>query len=211
MKNLIAICLTLGCFLLGTTDLSAQKDNYDAFTVRVDGLGCPYCAYGLEKKFKEFTGIADIKIDMETGIFNFSYPAAKPLTINKVQDQVRAAGYTPVSLEVTRADGSVETGKMELPEIEVTDAMVTKTLFVAGNCGMCAKRIEFASREAGAARATWNEETQQLEVIFDPSDTTLTEIAKSVAAVGHDSELVKTEKANYKSLPECCKYKRIKS
>ena len=34
----------------------AQK-TFDQFEVQVDGLGCPFCAYGLEKKFKEFKGI----------------------------------------------------------------------------------------------------------------------------------------------------------
>ena len=56
MKNIIIIFLSI--FLLGTTNqLNAQSKTMDEFTVQVDGLGCPFCAYGLEKKFKEFKGI----------------------------------------------------------------------------------------------------------------------------------------------------------
>lgn len=64
-------------FLLMSTVAFAQKPM-DAFEVQVDGLGCPFCAYGLEKKFKEFKGIKEVKIDIETGDFSFAYPAEKP-------------------------------------------------------------------------------------------------------------------------------------
>jgi mercuric ion binding protein len=81
----------------------------DAFEVQVDGLGCPFCAYGLEKKFKEFKGIKDVKIDIETGDFSFQYPAEKSLSLIAVVQQVEKAGYTPMKTVITRANGVVET------------------------------------------------------------------------------------------------------
>ena len=56
---------------------AVAQEGKDKFMVQVDGLGCPFCAYGLEKKFKEFKGIKNVKIDIETGDFSFSYPAEK--------------------------------------------------------------------------------------------------------------------------------------
>lgn len=107
MKNIILIIISFS--LLGTiTDLNAQSKTMDIFTVQVDGLGCPFCAYGLEKKFKEFKGIKKVKIEMETGVMSFEYPSKKRLEIKQVQKQVEKAGYTPVSVSIKRTDGSLE-------------------------------------------------------------------------------------------------------
>ena len=94
------------CFMIGT--LTAQNNKTDFFTIKVDGLGCPFCAYGLEKKFKDFQGIENTKIDMETGIFTFSYPFEKKLSIEAVEKKVKEAGYTPISTKIKRANGSIE-------------------------------------------------------------------------------------------------------
>ena len=107
MKNIILIVISFSLF--GTiTDLNAQSKTMDIFTVQVDGLGCPFCAYGLEKKFKEFKGIKKVKIEMETGVMSFEYPSKKRLEIKQVQKQVEKAGYTPVSVSIKRTDGSLE-------------------------------------------------------------------------------------------------------
>ena len=107
MKNIIVIFVSI--FLAGlATPSQAQSNTMDAFTVQVDGLGCPFCAYGLEKKFKELKGIKDVKIEMETGIMNFTYPAKKNLSIEQVESQVDEAGYTAVNVAITRSNGKTE-------------------------------------------------------------------------------------------------------
>lgn len=197
-------------FLLFLAFGANAQTGYDAFAVRVDGLGCPYCAYGLEKKFKEFTGIADIKIDMETGMFNFTYPAPKALTVAQVRDQVFNAGYTPRSLEVRRADGTVESDEFAPVGFEERADHSIREMTVAGNCGRCKNRIERAATEVeGVTAAVWDENTQLLTYqIADGADAAT--VATAVATVGHDTETAKADKAVYKTLPGCCRYKRIK-
>jgi len=36
-----------------------------AVTVSVDGMACPFCAYGVEKKLKRVVGVESITIDKE--------------------------------------------------------------------------------------------------------------------------------------------------
>lgn len=38
------------------------------YSIRVDGLACPYCAYGIEKKLNELTGVKFIDMNLEKGI-----------------------------------------------------------------------------------------------------------------------------------------------
>ena len=38
------------------------------YIMRVDGLACPYCAYGIEKKLKEINGTSNISVDLDKGL-----------------------------------------------------------------------------------------------------------------------------------------------
>ncbi len=96
--------------------LNAQSKLMDDFTVQVDGLGCPFCAYGLEKRFNDLKGIKNIAIEMETGTMTFKFPTTENLSIAEVEKQVDNAGYTATSVEIKRADGQMESKKLKKEE-----------------------------------------------------------------------------------------------
>lgn len=205
MKKII---LTLVVGLMTTMGSMAQK-SIDKFMVQVDGLGCPFCAYGLEKKFKEFKGIKDVKIDIETGDFSFSYPTDKALTLVAVEKQVEKAGYTPITAKVERSNGEVEVAGGETAMTKGT-ALVKETVKVAGNCGMCEARIHKAAQAIkGVGEASWNKDTKLLQVSFDPKETSLMAIEKAIAAKGHDTQNHQAKSDEYSDLPACCHYERI--
>ncbi len=58
--------------LIGSTLLLALSHSAFAettvYSIRVDGLACPYCAYGIEKKLNEQQGVKFIDMDLEKGI-----------------------------------------------------------------------------------------------------------------------------------------------
>lgn len=190
------------------TESTAQEATVDNFTVQVDGLGCPFCAYGLEKKFKEFKGIDGVNIEMETGVFTFTYPSHDGLTMEKVEKQVEAAGYTAVDVKVTRANG--ETQQLAKTTAVAEGAELTEeTLTVSGNCGMCAARINKAAKSvSGVVEADWNKKTEVLTVKFEKGQTNLEAIALEVAISGHDNDLAKANEETYQDLPGCCQYDR---
>lgn len=191
------------------TETSAQEEaTLDNFTVQVDGLGCPFCAYGLEKKFKEFKGIDGVNIEMETGIFTFTYPAHDGLTMRQVEQQVEAAGYTAVDVKVTRANGEMQQ-LAKAVELSGDAELVVETLNVSGNCGMCAARISKAAKSvSGVVEADWNKKTEVLTVKFDTAQTTVEVIAQAIAISGHDNDLAKADATTYEDLPGCCQYDR---
>jgi len=88
-----------------------------------------------------------------------------------------------------------------------TNDIKTEAFKVEGNCNMCKKRIEKAAFVKGVKRAEWDKESHVLNVVYRPSKTTATEIAKAVAKVGHSSEKLEAAEADYKELPQCCQYK----
>ena len=87
----------------------------------------------------------------------------------------------------------------------------TEKFIVAGNCGMCEKRIENAAKSLeGVSFADWNKETKMLEVKFDSDKTNLDKIQEAIAEVGHDTKMHKASDEVYNDLPACCKYDRMK-
>lgn len=206
MKKTIVVTLVIG--MMTVFGANAQK-AMDTFMVQVDGLGCPFCAYGLEKKFKEFKGIKDVKIDIETGDFSFAYPAEKELTLVAVQQQVEKAGYTPITAKIVRADGKIEESAGQ-SLTEKTQGSITKNLMVAGNCGMCEARIGKAAKSVtGVSEISWDKDTKMMQVSFDAAAATLSEIEMAIAKAGHDTMNHKAETGTYDQLPACCHYDRI--
>ena len=60
-KNIMIILLALSW---SVTALAAGTQ----YQMRVDGLACPYCAYGIEKKLNAIDGVEKIDIDLEKGL-----------------------------------------------------------------------------------------------------------------------------------------------
>ncbi|WP_411028864.1 heavy-metal-associated domain-containing protein [Spongiimicrobium sp. 3-5] len=203
------IVTTLVITILTVFSANAQK-AMDNFLVQVDGLGCPFCAYGLEKKFKEFKGIKQVKIDIETGDFSFSYPSEKALSMEAVTKQVEKAGYTPVTSKIVRADGTVEESGSKPINRESAASLQEKQVRVAGNCGMCEARITKAAMDVtGVVGATWDKETKLLSVSFDQDKASMSDIEKAIAKVGHDTKNHAAKTDTYGNLPACCHYERI--
>ena len=83
-----------------------------------------------------------------------------------------------------------------------------KTIEVDGVCMMCKDRIEKAAiRTKGVKSAIWNVKTHELKLIFDERKTNIETISKKIAAVGHDTKIIKATEAQYNSVHPCCKYR----
>jgi hypothetical protein len=85
--------------------------------------------------------------------------------------------------------------------------IVTATIKVYGNCTMCKKRIETALDHKGIKKASWSPKTKELQVVYNSSKISETEIHELVASVGHDTDKVKAKDEVYASLPFCCLYR----
>lgn len=87
-------------------------------------------------------------------------------------------------------------------------APTTAKFTVYGNCEMCKKRIEKAAMVNGVSKAIWDVDTKILMVQFDDTKVSPGRIQLAVAAVGHDTEMVRAQDKVYANLPGCCKYER---
>ncbi len=82
--------------VLANTSVWAQEPASTTYIqVRVDGLSCPFCAYGLEKKLKKLEGAKNLQISLENGMATFEVPTNKKPEKAKVEKIVTDAGFTP--------------------------------------------------------------------------------------------------------------------
>lgn len=83
------------------------------------------------------------------------------------------------------------------------------TVEVNGNCDQCQKRIQKAALSvSGVKMANWDIETHQLSVLLNEEKTSIQEVEKAIAKVGHDTQTVKATEESYQNLHHCCKYER---
>ncbi len=106
MKRFILVLAAALLFNLGAlTAVSAQVENA---TVEVDGLACPFCAYGLEKRLKDIEGVGKVEINVATGVATLGSKKEKSIDVESLEAAVSRAGFTPRDVTVT-AVGQIST------------------------------------------------------------------------------------------------------
>ena len=89
-----------------------------------------------------------------------------------------------------------------------SQAVKKETFKVAGECGMCKKKIETAAKNAGASYAVWNVASKELKVKYKSTSANAAKIQQSIANVGYDTPYFKATEEAYNNLHECCRYDR---
>ncbi len=64
------------------------------YVMRVDGLACPYCAYGIEKKLKKIDGVEQIAVDLDKGLVIVDVAEGVRLTEPQMTRLFKDAGFT---------------------------------------------------------------------------------------------------------------------
>lgn len=204
MKSIFVIFISLFTF-------SLAQAQVDQVTAQIDGLGCAFCANGLERAFKDVKQKQQFTVDLDGGKMQFAMPVDAKISVKDITKRVDKAGYTTTNVTIIRHDGQevVWNHKEAAEEEEVKKAYTERIFKVYGNCGMCKTRIESAVGELdGIFFAFWNDETEMLHVRFDADLTSQEAIEEHVADVGHDTENFKADDTVYENLHGCCKYDR---
>lgn len=69
------------------------------YEVGVDGLSCPFCAYGIEKPLSRLDGVESVETDIKQGLVVVRVQDGKTLDKPQVEQAVKKAGFSLRSLE----------------------------------------------------------------------------------------------------------------
>ncbi len=92
MKKIIIISL----FSLWSSFSFAVGTQYD---MRVDGLACPFCAYGIEKEFVKTEGVKTVDIDLKNGLVIITTEDGKTFTEENLKKIIDDTGFTMKSVK----------------------------------------------------------------------------------------------------------------
>ena len=98
--------------LLGIVMLSiplAVSAAPQVYELTVDGLACPFCAYGIEKQLSALEGVESIEIDIDEGLVVVMVAEGAEIHEADLQQAVDDAGFTLRKVEQVR----IESGGME--------------------------------------------------------------------------------------------------
>ncbi len=75
-----------------TAQTNANKNR--KIKIEVEGLSCPFCAYGLEKKLKNLEGVKNMEIDFNEGIVSLTIQNSKTISDKQIKQVVINSGFT---------------------------------------------------------------------------------------------------------------------
>jgi len=90
MTRIIRTAVFALSLLLPVTAFAAQA----RYQLQVDGLACPFCAYGIEKQLTRTDGVKNIEIDINAGTVTVTMAEGAAMTQAQADRIVKDAGFT---------------------------------------------------------------------------------------------------------------------
>lgn len=73
-----------------------KDDLQPRVTIQVEGLSCPFCAYGLEKRIQEMSSVKQSTINVKKGTVEVIPIEGQHIDIDDLKAAVKAGGFTPL-------------------------------------------------------------------------------------------------------------------
>jgi copper chaperone CopZ len=68
----------------------------------VYGMDCAPCAYGVQKSLEKLPGVESAKVSLNTGVVDIRLKPGNDVTLEKIQEVIKAAGFEPKGGEVVK-------------------------------------------------------------------------------------------------------------
>jgi len=97
--------------------------------MQVDGMTCPFCVYGIEKKLKALGEVTDASSNLKTGIVDIEIKKDAALDIEKLNKAIIESGFTPGKIRII-AMGELLEYELENKEYIVLKVSGSAQLFI---------------------------------------------------------------------------------
>ncbi|MBL4642399.1 MAG: hypothetical protein JKY44_02285 [Flavobacteriaceae bacterium] len=94
--SILLICVIFSTTIKAQTKID-QKKVY--IKIEVKGLGCPYCAFGMEKELKKVAGVKHVKIVLKEGLIYISTPSNQTPSKENLEKIIINGGFTVGEIE----------------------------------------------------------------------------------------------------------------
>jgi len=99
-RGIRGLCAFLVAALLAALALPAAADAGSRYRLQVNGISCPFCAYGIEKKLGAREGVESVEVRLDEGAVIVRTRPGVELTEERARKAVEAAGFGLQGFEV---------------------------------------------------------------------------------------------------------------
>ncbi len=92
-------------FLSTTKNIFAEIEKVE---IGVEGLSCPFCVWGLEKKLKAVNSIDKISVHLKQAKVEILLKSNTPLNITDIKKAVKEAGFSTGYIRITATGNLIE-------------------------------------------------------------------------------------------------------
>ncbi len=89
--------------------------------LRVNGLTCPFCAFGIEKKLRKVDGVHEIEILLDEGQIRLVFLEDNAATVRDLEGAVGASGFELAGLQLVARGTLVREGDWETLRVGPTE------------------------------------------------------------------------------------------
>ena len=100
MKRMQKTGMALAIMLFTTMSALAEPQTY---ALKVDGLACPFCAFGIEKQLGRIAGVDKLDTDIKAGVVRLTMKDGRLLDEADAKQAVARAGFTLRGLETIKS------------------------------------------------------------------------------------------------------------
>ena len=97
MKGRLLLAVSLGLLLHAAPGNAA----FVSAELRVNGLSCPFCAFGIEKKLLDVDGVQGVEVFLDDGRIALSFEPDSAATVSDLEEAVEKAGFELAGLKLT--------------------------------------------------------------------------------------------------------------
>ncbi len=94
LKFLKRVGFIIALAAYGATSAFAAPANSNVYRLYVDGLACPFCAYGVEKQVGGLDNVKSVDIQIDEGIVSVTMTPGKTLNKAAAKQAVSDAGFS---------------------------------------------------------------------------------------------------------------------
>lgn len=97
MKAKLLLAISLGCLLYAAPSAASVLSA----ELRVNGISCPFCAFGIEKKLLDVDGVEGVEVFLDDGRIAVTFEPVNSVTVGDLEVAVEKAGFELGGLSLT--------------------------------------------------------------------------------------------------------------
>jgi mercuric ion binding protein len=97
MKETLLLAVSLGCLLYA----APMEASVLSAELTVNGISCPFCAFGIEKKLLDVDGVDGVEVSLDDGRIAVTFAAGNSATVGDLVEAVDNAGFKLAALTLS--------------------------------------------------------------------------------------------------------------